>query len=150
MKFTQKESCGKCIPCREGTKRMLETLERIVGNQGTEEDLELLEELSSTISHTALCGLGQSACKPVQSTLRYFREDYLHHVRDRYCPLCNGPRKSLRIDPDKCKGCGKCAKNCPVEAITGQLRSPYTIDPEKCIRCNACVQGCKFGAIGEE
>lgn len=101
MKFTQKESCGKCIPCREGTKRMLETLERIVGNQGTEEDLELLEELSSTISHTALCGLGQSACKPVQSTLRYFREDYLHHVRDRYCPLCNGPRKSLRIDPDQ-------------------------------------------------
>ena len=115
MKFTQKESCGKCIPCREGTKRMLEALERIVGNEGSEEDIELLEDLSDTISHTALCGLGQSACKPVQSTLRYFREDYERHVRDKFCPLCNGKPKVLQIDPEKCKGCSLCARNCPVE-----------------------------------
>ena len=149
MKFTQKESCGKCIPCREGTKRMLEALERIVGNEGSEEDIELLEELSDTISHTALCGLGQSACKPVQSTLRYFREDYERHVRDKFCPLCNGKPKVLQIDPEKCKGCSLCARNCPVEAITGEVKKPFVIDTEKCIRCNACVRNCKFGAIRE-
>ncbi len=149
MKFTQKESCGKCIPCREGTKRMLEALERIVGNEGSEEDIELLEELSDTISHTALCGLGQSACKPVQSTLRYFREDYERHVRDKFCPLCNGKPKVLQIDPEKCKGCSLCARNCPVEAITGEVKKPFVIDTEKCIRCNACVKNCKFGAIRE-
>ena len=145
MKFTQKESCGKCIPCREGTKRMLEALERIVGNEGSEEDIELLEELSDT----ALCGLGQSACKPVQSTLRYFREDYERHVRDKFCPLCNGKPKVLQIDPEKCKGCSLCARNCPVEAIIGEIKSPFVIDTEKCIRCNACVKNCKFGAIRE-
>ena len=149
MKFTQKESCGKCIPCREGTKRMLEALERIVGNEGSEEDIELLEELSDTISHTALCGLGQSACKPVQSTLRYFREDYERHVRDKFCPLCNGKPKVLQIDPEKCKGCSLCARNCPVEAITGEVKKPFVIDTKKCIRCNACVKNCKFGAIRE-
>ena len=149
MKFTQKESCGKCIPCREGTKRMLEALERIVGNEGSEEDIELLEDLSDTISHTALCGLGQSACKPVQSTLRYFREDYERHVRDKFCPLCNGKPKVLQIDPEKCKGCSLCARNCPVEAITGEVKKPFVIDTEKCIRCNACVKNCKFGAIRE-
>ena len=149
MKFTQKESCGKCIPCREGTKRMLEALERIVGNEGSEEDIELLEELSDTISHTALCGLGQSACKPVQSTLRYFREDYERHVRGKFCPLCNGKPKVLQIDPEKCKGCSLCARNCPVEAITGEVKKPFVIDTEKCIRCNACVKNCKFGAIRE-
>ena len=149
MKFTQKESCGKCIPCREGTKRMLEALERIVGNEGSEEDIELLEELSDTISHTALCGLGQSACKPVQSTLRYFREDYERHVRDKFCPLCNGKPKVLQIDPEKCKGCSLCARNCPVEAITSEVKKPFVIDTEKCIRCNACVKNCKFGAIRE-
>ena len=149
MKFTQKESCGKCIPCREGTKRMLEALERIVGNEGSEEDIELLEDLSDTISHTALCGLGQSACKPVQSTLRYFREDYERHVRDKFCPLCSGKPKVLQIDPEKCKGCSLCARNCPVEAITGEIKKPFVIDTEKCIRCNACVKNCKFGAIRE-
>ena len=103
-----------------------------------------------TISHTALCGLGQSACKPVQSTLRYFREDYERHVRDKFCPLCNGKPKVLQIDPEKCKGCSLCARNCPVEAITGEIKSPFVIDTEKCIRCNACVKNCKFGAIREE
>ncbi len=138
MHFTQKESCGKCTPCREGTKRMLETLERIIANEGSPDDLELLEALSDTITDTALCGLGQTACKPVMSTLRHFRQDYLHHVVDHHCPICNGRRRRLEIKADLCKGCGKCAKNCPMEAISGQLRMPYTIDNEKCIHCGAC------------
>ena len=137
MHFTQKESCGKCTPCREGTKRMLETLERIIANEGSPDDLELLEALSDTITDTALCGLGQTACKPVMSTLRHFRQDYLHHVVDHHCPICNGRRRRLEIKADLCKGCGKCAKNCPMEAISGQLRMPYTIDNEKCIHCGA-------------
>ncbi len=134
MHFTQKESCGKCTPCREGTKRMLETLERIIANEGSPDDLELLEALSDTITDTALCGLGQTACKPVMSTLRHFRQDYLHHVVDHHCPICNGRRRRLEIKADLCKGCGKCAKNCPMEAISGQPRMPYTIDNEKCRR----------------
>ena len=150
MNFTQNESCGKCVPCREGTRRMLEILERIVKNEGTLEDLDLLEELSKTISETALCGLGQSACKPVQSTLKYFRNEYLAHVVDKHCPYCNGAKKVLKINPDKCKGCTKCAKQCPMEAISGQVRQPHVIDNEKCIKCNACVSACPFGAIGEE
>ena len=147
MHFTQKESCGKCTPCREGTKRMLETLERIIANEGSPDDLELLEALSDTITDTALCGLGQTTCKPVMSTLRHFRQDYLHHVVDHHCPICNGRRRRLEIKADLCKGCGKCAKNCPMEAISGQLRMPYTIDNEKCIHCGACWGACPFGAI---
>lgn len=147
MHFTQNESCGKCVPCREGTKRMLEILDRIVANEGSLEDLDMLETLSDTISNTALCGLGQSACKPVLSTLRYFREEYLHHVVDHHCPVCNGRKRRLEIKPDLCKGCGKCARNCPMEAITGQPRTPYTIDNEKCIHCGACWGACPFGAI---
>ena len=147
MHFTQKESCGKCTPCREGTKRMLETLERIIANEGSPDDLELLEALSDTITDTALCDLGQTACKPVMSTLRHFRQDYLHHVVDHHCPICNGRRRRLEIKADLCKGCGKCAKNCPMEAISGQLRMPYTIDNEKCIHCGACWGACPFGAI---
>ena len=147
MHFTQKESCGKCTPCREGTNRMLETLERIIANEGSPDDLELLEALSDTITDTALCGLGQTACKPVMSTLRHFRQDYLHHVVDHHCPICNGRRRRLEIKADLCKGCGKCAKNCPMEAISGQLRMPYTIDNEKCIHCGACWGACPFGAI---
>ena len=147
MHFTQKESCGKCTPCREGTKRMLETLERIIANEGSPDDLELLEALSDTITDTALCGLGQTACKPVMSTLRHFRQDYLHHVVDHHCPICNGRRRRLEIKAELCKGCGKCAKNCPMEAISGQLRMPYTIDNEKCIHCGACWGACPFGAI---
>ena len=147
MEFTQKESCGKCVPCREGTKRMLEILNRIVNNEGTLEDLDLLEELADTITNTALCGLGQSACKPVQSTLRYFREEYLAHVVDHHCPICNGEKPHPTIDAEKCKGCGKCRRNCPMEAIEGAPKTLHTIDPDKCINCNACVGNCPFGAI---
>ena len=147
MNFTRNESCGKCTPCREGTKRMLETLERIIANEGSMEDLELLEALSDTISDTALCGLGQTACKPVMSTLQNFRQDYLRHVVDKHCPICNGRKRRLEIKPDLCKGCGKCARNCPMDAISGQLRMPYTIDNEKCIHCGACWGACPFGAI---
>ncbi len=147
MEFTQKESCGKCVPCREGTKRMLEILNRIVDNKGTLEDLDLLEELADTISHTALCGLGQSACKPVQSTLKYFREEYLAHVVDHHCPICNKEKPHPTIDADKCKGCGKCRKNCPMEAISGTTKQVHIINSEKCINCGACVTNCPFGAI---
>ena len=147
MEFTQKESCGKCVPCREGTKRMLEILDRIIDNKGTLEDLDLLEELADTISKTALCGLGQSACKPVQSTLKYFRDEYLAHVVDHHCPICNKEKPHPTIDPEKCKGCGKCRKNCPMEAISGAPKQPHVIDPEKCINCGACVSNCPFVAI---
>ena len=147
MNFTRNESCGKCTPCREGTKRMLETLERIIANEGSMEDLELLEALSDTITDTALCGLGQTACKPVMSTLKNFRQDYLRHVVDRHCPICNGRKRRLEIKADLCKGCGKCARNCPMEAISGQPRMPYVIDNEKCIHCGACWGACPFGAI---
>ena len=147
MEFTQKESCGKCVPCREGTKRMLETLNRIVDNKGTLEDLDLLEELADTITNTALCGLGQSACKPVQSTLKHFRQDYLRHVVDHHCPICNKEKPHPTIVADKCKGCGKCRKNCPMEAINGSVKQVHTIDAEKCINCGACVGNCPFGAI---
>ena len=147
MHFTQNESCGKCTPCREGTKRMLETLERIINNEGSLADLDLLESLSDTITDTALCGLGQTACKPVMSTLRNFRQDYLRHVVDHHCPICNGRKRRLEIKPELCKGCGKCARNCPMEAISGQPRMPYIIDNEKCIHCGACWGACPFGAI---
>ena len=147
MHFTQNESCGKCVPCREGTKRMLEILDRIIANEGTMEDLDLLEELSKTITETALCGLGQSACKPVQSTLRHFREDYLRHVVDHHCPICNGRKRRLVIKPELCKGCGKCKRNCPMNAISGEIRMPHTIDTTLCIHCGACWGACPFGAI---
>ena len=111
---------------------------------------ELLEDLSSTITETALCGLGQSACKPVQSTLKYFRDEYLAHVVEKHCPHCNGRKKELHIDPELCKGCGKCMRQCPMEAISGQIRMPHVIDTEKCIKCGACWGCCPFGAIREE
>ena len=147
MRFTQNESCGKCVPCREGTKRMLEILDRIVENKGTLEDLDLLEELSDTITNTALCGLGQSACKPVQSTMKYFREEYLAHVVDHHCPICNKEKPHPVIEADLCKGCGKCRKTCPVEAISGAVKKVHTIDGSTCINCGACVASCPFGAI---
>ena len=147
MSFTQNESCGKCVPCREGTKRMLEILDRIVANEGSMEDLDLLEELAEDITNTALCGLGQSACKPVVSTLRYFRNEYLAHVVDHHCPICNGRKRRLVVNAELCKGCGKCKRNCPMEAISGEIRQPHVIDNEKCIHCGACWGACPFGAI---
>ena len=147
MKFTQNESCGKCVPCREGTKRMLEILDRIVANEGSMEDLDLLEELAEDITNTALCGLGQSACKPVVSTLCYFRDEYLAHVVDHHCPICNGRKRRLVVNAELCKGCGKCKRNCPMEAISGEIRQPHVIDNEKCIHCGACWGACPFGAI---
>lgn len=131
MNFTQNESCGKCVPCREGTKRMLEILERIVAGKGTREDLDLLDELASTITDTALCGLGKSAALPVMSTLRLFRKEYEEHVVDKKCAAknCTALRRFV-ISPERCKGCSKCARNCPVGAISGQIKKPYVIDEQ--------------------
>lgn len=150
MNFTQNESCGKCVPCREGTKRMLEILERIVAGNGREGDVELLLDLADTISSTALCGLGKTAAMPVVSTIKSFREEYDAHIIDKKCPA--GQCKKLityYIDPELCRGCSKCARNCPVEAISGEIKSPFTIDTSKCIKCGACVENCSFGAVKE-
>lgn len=150
LQFTQDESCGKCPPCRIGTKRMLEILDRIVEGEGTMEDLDELERLAAGIKATALCGLGQTAPNPVLSTLRYFREEYEAHVRDKHCPA--GRCKALtefRIDQELCKACNLCARNCPVDAIHGEVRKPETfyIDTEVCIKCGNCASVCKFNAV---
>jgi NADH-quinone oxidoreductase subunit F len=148
MNFTQKESCGKCIPCREGTKRMLEILERIVTGLGKEGDIELLEELADTIANSALCGLGKTAPFPVISTIKNFRSEYEAHIRERRCPA--GSCQKLRrifIDPKLCKGCSKCSKVCPVGAITGKVKEPFEIDQGKCIKCGACLESCPAKAI---
>ncbi|MEG2096872.1 MAG: NADH-ubiquinone oxidoreductase-F iron-sulfur binding region domain-containing protein, partial [Pseudoflavonifractor sp.] len=150
MHFTQNESCGKCVPCREGTRRMLEILERIVDGRGEEGDIDLLLELSDTISNTALCGLGKTASYPVLGTIRYFRDEYEAHIREKRCPAGACQKlKRIYIEPSECKGCSKCARGCPVGAITGQVKSPFAIDPEKCIKCGACVEACPFHAIKE-
>ncbi|MBE5785301.1 MAG: NADH-quinone oxidoreductase subunit NuoF [Clostridiales bacterium] len=150
MNFTQNESCGKCVPCREGTKRMLEILERIVAGQGREGDIDLLLELADTITNTALCGLGKTAAGPVVSTIKYFRDEYEAHIRDKRCPAgaCS-KLKRIVIDPDLCKGCSKCSRGCPVSAISGVIKSPFVIDQDKCIKCGACVSTCPFHAIKE-
>jgi len=148
LEFTVDESCGKCTPCRVGTKRMYEILEKITSGNGTMEDLDKLEELCYSIKATALCGLGQTAPNPVLSTLKYFRDEYEAHVRDKVCPA--GVCKKLvkyEIVADKCKGCSACARKCPVGAITGEIKSPYTIDADKCVKCGVCMDTCKFGAI---
>ena len=150
MHFTQNESCGKCIPCREGTKRMLEILERIVAGEGKAGDIELLSELAETISATALCGLGKSASKPVISTIKNFRNEYEAHIYDKKCPAGACQKlKTISIDPELCKGCSKCARQCPVQAISGKIKEPFEIDLSKCIRCGSCITACAFHAIKE-
>ena len=148
LDFTVDESCGKCAPCRIGTKRMLEILERIVDGKGQDGDIEKLEELAESIKTTALCGLGQTAPNPVLSTLKYYRHEYEAHIYEHRCPA--GQCKALlsyKIDPDKCKGCTLCARNCPANCISGKVREPHVIDNSKCLKCGACMEKCKFGAI---
>lgn len=150
MNFTQVESCGKCVPCREGTKNMLAILEKIVKGKATMEDLDLLEELAHVVKEGSLCGLGKTAPNPVLSTLKYFRDEYIAHIRDKRCPagVCSA-LKTIEIQEDLCKGCSKCARQCPVGAISGQIKSPYKIDQSKCIKCGVCVDSCPFKAIKE-
>ena len=148
MNFTQNESCGKCVPCREGTKNMLKILQKIVAGKATMKDLDLLEEIAQTIKDGSLCGLGKTAPNPVLSTLKYFRDEYIAHIRDHKCPagVCTAMKKIV-IDESLCKGCTKCARNCPVEAISGEIKQPHHIDQSKCIKCEACLKNCPFKAI---
>ena len=151
LEFTVDESCGKCTPCRIGTRRMLEILEKITKGQATMEDLDKLEELCYHLQSSSLCALGQTAPNPVLSTLRYFRDEYIAHIVDKKCPA--GVCKDLlqfKIDPDKCKGCTLCARTCPADAIIGSVREVHMINPEKCLKCGACIEKCRFGAIYKE
>ena len=151
LEFTVDESCGKCTPCRIGTRRMLEILEKITKGQAEMEDLDRLEELCNHLKTSSLCALGQTAPNPVLSTLRYFRDEYIAHIVDKKCPA--GVCKDLlhyKIDPDKCKGCTLCARTCPADAIIGSVREVHMINPEKCVKCGACMEKCRFGAIYKE
>jgi NADH:ubiquinone oxidoreductase subunit F (NADH-binding) len=149
--FTQDESCGKCTPCREGTKRMLEILNRIVSGNGAEGDIEKLLRLGDTIKRASLCGLGQASPNPVISTIKHFRDEYEAHIRDKRCPA--GVCKALltyTIIPDKCTGCGACRRKCPAGCISGKPKELHEIDQEACIRCGRCFDVCKFDAVGRE
>ena len=151
LEFTVDESCGKCTPCRVGTKRLYEILDKITRGEATMEDLDKLEELCYYIKNNSLCGLGQTAPNPILSTLRYFRDEYVAHIKDKTCPagVCKHLMK-YTIDPDKCKGCTLCARNCPVGAISGTVKQPHVIDTTKCIKCGACMEKCRFGAISRK
>lgn len=151
LEFTVDESCGKCTPCRIGTKRLYEMLHKITDGNGTLEDLEKMEKLCYYIKNNSLCGLGQTAPNPVLSTLRYFKDEYIAHVVDKKCPagVCSHLLQ-YKIDPDKCKGCTACARACPAGAISGTVKEPHSIDPTKCLKCGACMSKCKFGAIIKE
>ena len=150
LEFTQRESCGKCVPCREGTKQMLLILDKISSGKGRMEDLKILEDLALMVKEMSLCGLGQTAPNPVLTTLRYFREEYEAHIRDKKCPamVCKA-LISYVIDPEKCRKCGLCAKNCPVNCIAGDRNTPYVIDQEKCIKCGTCLEVCPFQAVSK-
>ena len=148
LEFTVDESCGKCTPCRVGTRRLLEMLDKITKGNGTLEDIDKLEELCHYIKQNSLCGLGQTAPNPVLATLKFFREEYVAHVKDKVCPagVCKD-LVSYTIEADKCKGCTKCARNCPVGAISGTIKNPHEINQTACIKCGACISNCPFGAI---
>ena len=151
LEFTVEESCGKCTPCRIGTKRLLEILDKITKGNGEMEDLDKLEELCYYIKENSLCGLGQTAPNPVLSTLRYFKDEYIAHIKDKKCPagVCKN-LLSYTIDPAKCKGCTLCARTCPASAIEGTVKHPHVIDQKKCVKCGACMEKCKFGAISKQ
>ena len=148
LEFTVDESCGKCTPCRIGTKRLYELLDKITKGKATMDDLDKLEKLCYHIKENALCGLGQTAPNPVLSTLKYFRDEYIAHIVDKKCPagICKA-LLTVQILPDKCKGCTICARNCPTGAITGKVKEPHVIDPDKCVKCGVCIEKCRFGAI---
>ena len=151
LEFTVDESCGKCTPCRIGTKRMLEILEKITKGQATMEDLDRLEELCQHLKENSLCALGQTAPNPVISTLKFFRDEYIAHIVDKKCPA--GVCKDLlqyKINPDKCRGCTLCARTCPNGAIIGSVKEVHVIDQSKCVKCGACMEKCRFGAIYKE
>jgi len=147
LDFTVDESCGKCTPCRIGTRRMYEMLEKIISGNGEMEDLDKLEELCMHVKATSLCGLGQTAPNPILSTLKYFRHEYEEHIKDKKCSA--GVCKDLLqfVINEKCKGCTLCIKVCPTNAITGKVKELHVIDQEKCVKCGVCVEKCKFGAI---
>ena len=148
LEFTVEESCGKCTACRIGTKRMLEILTKITKGQADMADLDKLEELCYYVKNNSLCGLGQTAPNPVLSTLRYFRDEYEAHIKEKRCPagVCKA-LLSYNIDRDKCRGCTLCARSCPASAIIGSIKNPHVIDQNKCLKCGACMEKCRFGAI---
>jgi ferredoxin len=151
LEFTVAESCGKCIPCREGNGRLLDILIRICSGEGREGDIELLEELSAAVAAGSLCALGKTSPNPILTTIKYFRDEYEAHIRDKKCPakICK-PLITYEIDEDKCTGCMACLKACPAGAVSGEKKQAHAIDQAKCTRCGACLEVCKFEAVSVE